>query len=60
MMKNMEELSVEIEFKKEEMIRIANETGLLSEDTLEVSQELDRLLVVYQKQLKGQIHVSVP
>ncbi|KGX91239.1 stage 0 sporulation protein [Pontibacillus marinus BH030004 = DSM 16465] len=56
----MEELSVEIEFKKEEMIRIANETGLLSEDTLEVSQELDRLLVVYQKQLKGQIHVSVP
>lgn len=49
-MKNTKELKEMIELKKEEMIYIANESGFLSPKTIEVSQDLDRLLTKYQKE----------
>ncbi|MBT2678364.1 aspartyl-phosphate phosphatase Spo0E family protein [Bacillus sp. ISL-35] len=38
----------EIEHKRKEMISSAKETGFLSVQTISVSQELDRLLNIFQ------------
>ncbi|MCM3123518.1 aspartyl-phosphate phosphatase Spo0E family protein [Mesobacillus sp. AQ2] len=42
----------EIEQKREEMIYSAKETGFLSVQTISVSQELDRLLNIFQEEIQ--------
>ncbi|WP_108670343.1 aspartyl-phosphate phosphatase Spo0E family protein [Peribacillus acanthi] len=50
-------LSVEIEKKREEMYKSISENGMIHPKTLQISQELDWLLNVYQK--KKQIYKRV-
>jgi hypothetical protein len=48
-MKWMEiELLNSISLKRQEMIQVGQEKGLTSEETLQVSQELDEIIVKYQ------------
>lgn len=47
-----DKIKEEIERKRREMISSVEETGLLSVQTILVSQELDRLLNVFQEQYK--------
>ncbi|RHW31440.1 aspartyl-phosphate phosphatase Spo0E family protein [Neobacillus notoginsengisoli] len=44
-----EGILIEIQAKRKLMIDSANETGLTSESTVRYSQELDELIVAYQK-----------
>ncbi|MGG0306912.1 aspartyl-phosphate phosphatase Spo0E family protein [Priestia megaterium] len=46
-----ERLLVEIVQKRQKMVQIGEEKGLTNEETVTCSQELDQLLLVYQKQL---------
>ncbi len=43
----------EIEQKRKEMISSAKETGFLSVQTISVSQELDRLLNIFQEKVQA-------
>lgn len=45
-----EKILGEIEHKRREMISAAKETGFLSEQTISVSQELDKLLNIIQEE----------
>lgn len=40
-----------IEEKKNEMLGIARKYGIESEETLKISKELDKLILIYQKQI---------
>ncbi|GGE70955.1 aspartyl-phosphate phosphatase Spo0E family protein [Priestia taiwanensis] len=42
------ELLQTISLKRQEMIRVGEKTGLTSEETLQISQELDEVIVKYQ------------
>ena len=44
-----ENLRKEISLKREEMIKVALERGMQSEYTIRISQELDELIVEYQR-----------
>lgn len=41
----------QIEEKKNEMLGIARKYGIESEETLKISKELDKLILIYQKQI---------
>ncbi|MED4000810.1 aspartyl-phosphate phosphatase Spo0E family protein [Priestia megaterium] len=45
-----ERLLVEIVQKRQKMVQLGEEKGLTNEETVTCSQELDQLLLVYQKQ----------
>lgn len=45
----MEKLSRDIHMKREEMIHLGLTNGLNSTETIQVSQELDKLIVQYQR-----------
>lgn len=45
-----ERLLVEIVLKRQKMVQLGEEKGLTNEETVTCSQELDQLLLVYQKQ----------
>ncbi|MFC7063431.1 aspartyl-phosphate phosphatase Spo0E family protein [Halobacillus seohaensis] len=44
-------LSKLIDLKREEMLKIAKKFGMNNQKTLECSQELDKLIIKYQKML---------
>lgn len=46
---NLKKLNKQIEIKRVEMIKIAKEKGFNSKETIDCSQELDVLLLKYQK-----------
>lgn len=48
-MEKLKALQKKITNKRKEMIRIANNTSFTDKDTVNCSQELDKLLVKYQK-----------
>lgn len=52
----IDDLENRINELKKELILIAKETGLNSHDTINCSQELDQLIVVYQKHLQNKIN----
>lgn len=45
-------LLLEIQEKRAQMIHTAEEKGMVNEDTIKISQELDDLIFLYQKRLK--------
>jgi len=45
---NMDQLKLDIEFLRNEMIRVGTEEGLTSQRTLQISEELDRYIMKYQ------------
>lgn len=45
----LEKLSHDIHMKREEMIHLGLTSGLNSMETIQVSQELDKLIVQYQR-----------
>ena len=45
---NMDQLKLDIEFLRNEMIRVGTEEGLTSQRTLQISEELDRYITKYQ------------
>lgn len=45
----MDKLLLDIHLKREEMIACGLESGLASSETLQISQELDMLILKYQK-----------
>jgi hypothetical protein len=47
------ELPVRIEFQRNKMIEVALDQGFTSSESIEISQELDRLLNLYEKLKKG-------
>ncbi|MDQ0199937.1 aspartyl-phosphate phosphatase Spo0E family protein [Neobacillus ginsengisoli] len=49
MVSEIEKLEDRINQLREELIQIANETGLNSNETLRFSQKLDDLITMYQK-----------
>ncbi|WP_225228952.1 aspartyl-phosphate phosphatase Spo0E family protein [Bacillus sp. PS06] len=51
-------LLYQIHNKRMEMITVGIEKGLLSEETIKSSQELDRLLNSYHKEAIGLSHVK--
>ncbi len=55
----MDDLENRINELKKELILIAKETGLNSHDTINCSQKLDQLIVVYQKHLQNKTN-SIP
>lgn len=46
---NLKKLKEQIEIKRVEMINTAKETGFNSKETVRCSQELDKLVLKYQK-----------
>ena len=48
MKQEIDQLHVQIQQLRQELILIVGETGLNSEDTLKCSQELDELIINYQ------------
>lgn len=42
-------IELQIKIKREEMIAVARKTGFTSEETLQISQELDKLINEYQR-----------
>ena len=55
MCKNISRLEDKISQTRIELMQIAEETGLNSEDTLQSSQKLDELITRYQKLIKESI-----
>ncbi|NEU31687.1 aspartyl-phosphate phosphatase Spo0E family protein [bacterium LRH843] len=51
----MHELEAEINQQKEELIEIAEKTGLNSNATIHCSQKLDKLITIYQKHVQPYI-----
>ena len=49
----LEKLSHDIHMKREEMIHLGLTSGLNSMETIQVSQELDKLIVQYQRYKKN-------
>ncbi|WP_160725272.1 aspartyl-phosphate phosphatase Spo0E family protein [Bacillus sp. USDA818B3_A] len=45
---NMNQLKMNIELLRNEMIRLGTEEGLTSQRTLQISEELDRYIMKYQ------------
>ncbi|MFJ7977939.1 aspartyl-phosphate phosphatase Spo0E family protein [Peribacillus sp. NPDC096379] len=54
----MDDLENRINELKKELILIAKETGLNSHSTINCSQKLDQLIMVYQKHLKIKLIAS--
>jgi len=48
-MTSKQELTTKIEYLRKQMIEIGLKTGLTSPDTVQISQELDRLLMTLNK-----------
>jgi hypothetical protein len=44
-------LLLKIEYYREELIKVSNERGLADSQTIRLSQNLDRLILQYQKSL---------
>ncbi|MFB6465693.1 Spo0E family sporulation regulatory protein-aspartic acid phosphatase [Cytobacillus sp. Hz8] len=50
------EILKQIKIKREKMIISAEKSGFTSDDTLKYSQELDQLILEYQRNFQGEIY----